>query len=115
MKYFFLLISLIFIMFSPSCSAESLFECEHEISQSITSPDGELVAALDNVGCGATTEFVTWVLIAPTGIRFDPKKHRLAVYEGKLTSITWLSPKVLRVEGKADLFSIDDSFGISIE
>ncbi len=104
MKCLSILLSVAMITFSTGCNAD-MFDCEHEISASVLSSDSELTAALDNVGCGATSSFVTWILVAKSGEELDPKKHELAVFNGRLIDIRWTGIREITVSGEATLVS----------
>ncbi len=114
MSKIFVIFGLMASILISSCDAQFM-ECEHEMYAQQMSPDGQFNSALDNVGCGATTGFVTWVLVGPSGETLDPANHQVAVFKGKLTSLTWSDVAEITVSGDGELFkSSADKLGISI-
>ena len=103
------------ILSITGCS-NGIFECEYEVISSSDSPDGALTAYLIDVGCGATTGFVSWVAVSETGLKLNPKIDKTAVLEGKATKIYWINDKVLGVNGDVQVFKIENrQYEIRIE
>ena len=77
-------------------------QCEHQIEAITLSPDGTQQAAVDYVGCGATVGYTSWLLLAPAGEDFAPKKHQIAIFEGQIASLSWQDDATLTVRGNIE-------------
>lgn len=65
----------------PACSLEP-----KEISLEL--PDGE-VATVFQVNCGATTNYVDWLVVWADGNSGDPRSNRLVAIEGEIVELGW--------------------------
>lgn len=71
-----------------SCSLTG-FECDQNVQAVLPSPNGNFVAKVLLVQCGATTADATWVLLASSGTNFDGDKDKVAVFEGGVIEASW--------------------------
>ena len=86
------------------CSALVLTSCDglcgNDLLNEVTSPTGEYVAAVFERNCGATTPYITGVILRGSGERFDPERFEdwvLAIEERSDASAVWISPDALEV------------------
>lgn len=65
------------------------FECEQTVQGVVPSPDGDFVAKVLLVQCGATTADATWVLLSRSGASVDSDNDKVAAFEGGAVDASW--------------------------
>jgi hypothetical protein len=84
--------------------------CENSILTETNSPDQQLVAAVFERGCGATTPFVQAVSLRKWGSPFDGDAQDSVVFTMKgraQVRVAWLADKrlvITRPEARSDIF-----------
>lgn len=69
--------------------------CGYELKDQQIAPDGRRKAAVVEVDCGATTSYVTWVVMTRADAAFRYEKARVAVIEGRTGRIKWDGSKLV--------------------
>ncbi len=97
-----------------SCSPVE-FECDQSVQSVVPSPNGDFVAKVLLVQCGATAADATWVLLAPGEAKFDDDKDKIAVFEGGVVEASWLRGR-LNIEFKdSKIFRMErEKHGVAI-
>jgi hypothetical protein len=78
------------VMFVGGMSA-----CSYDVKDQKVAPDGSRKAALVDVNCGATTGYVTWVVMTKTASPFRYRRDRVAAISGRAARIEWDGSKLV--------------------
>ncbi|MEO8113912.1 MAG: hypothetical protein ABI655_06000 [Phenylobacterium sp.] len=69
--------------------------CGFEVKDQKIAPDGLRKAAVVEVNCGATTPYVTWVVVANARAPFHYEEDRVDAIVGRTGRIAWEGPKLI--------------------
>ena len=90
-------------------------ECDFEETVSAKSPDGNYIVQGVDVGCGATTGFVSWIIVRHVDERLDVESQNIAVLKGQVSGIDWTRGNEISVSGDLVLHKIvNHQYNLSI-
>jgi len=92
--------------------------CENEVSKTVTSPSGELVVAVFNRGCGATSGFNTQISIIKADDKLENDGGNLFIADGTLPlEVRWNSEAEVIISGvgNSEIYKKENSLnGVAI-
>jgi hypothetical protein len=73
----------------------AMTECSYDLKDQQVSPDGMRKAAVVEVNCGATTDYVRWVVATDAKSAFKYRRDRIASVSGRALKIAWEGRKLI--------------------